>query len=140
LRIAGQPQAPSMPDSRELHTAVWTGTEMIVWGGDVNFDTGGRYNPSTDSWIATSTTNAPTARADHIAVWTGTEMIVWGEAFFFKQGFRATNTGARYCAEAGPTPTPTPTPTASASPTATLTPTPRPTPTARSRTTPAPRP
>ena len=52
------------------------GTEVIVWGGDVNFDTGGRYNPSTDSWIATSTTNAPTARADHIAVWTGTEMIV----------------------------------------------------------------
>ena len=22
------------PDPRESHTAVWTGTEMIVWGGD----------------------------------------------------------------------------------------------------------
>ena len=41
-------------------------------------NTGGRYNPSTDSWTATSTTNAPAARVDHTAVWTGSEMIVWG--------------------------------------------------------------
>ena len=41
-------------------------------------NTGGRYNPSTDSWTATSTTNAPTARVTHTAVWTGSEMIVWG--------------------------------------------------------------
>jgi len=72
------------PISRFVHTAVWTGTEMIVWGGGtlvgsqlVLLDTGGRYNPLTDSWIATSTTNAPTARVQHSAVWTGTEMIVW---------------------------------------------------------------
>ena len=26
------------------------------------FNTGGRYDPSTDSWTATSTTNAPAAR------------------------------------------------------------------------------
>ena len=57
---------------------------MIVWGGDY-FDgayhylqSGGRYNPSTDSWVTTSTTNAPAGRADHTAVWTGSEMIVWG--------------------------------------------------------------
>ena len=41
-------------------------------------NTGGRYNPSTDSWTATSTNNAPDARASHTAVWTGSEMIVWG--------------------------------------------------------------
>ena len=55
---------------------------MIVWGGtDDNFvdlNTGGRYNPGTDSWTATSTTNAPTGRSGHTAVWTGSEMIVWG--------------------------------------------------------------
>ena len=54
------------PSPREEHTAVWTGTEMIVWGGinspDV-LNTGGRYNPSTDTWTATSTINAPDARA-----------------------------------------------------------------------------
>ena len=52
---------------------------MIVWGGaNGSLNTGGRYNPSTDSWTATSMTNAPSARADHTAVWTGSEMIVWG--------------------------------------------------------------
>ena len=33
-----------------------------------------------DSWIPTSTTNAPAARTAHTAVWTGSEMIVWGGA------------------------------------------------------------
>ena len=67
------------PDVRALHTAVWTGSEMIVWGGCMErLNTGGRYNPSTDSWTATSTTNAPTGRYHHTAVWTGSEMIVWG--------------------------------------------------------------
>ena len=41
---------------------------MIVWGG-VNsngyLNTGGRYDPSTDSWTATSTTNAPSADGSH---------------------------------------------------------------------------
>src|SRR6478672_1054418 len=49
------------PAGRSYHTAVWNGTEMIVWGGlgPSIFNTGGRYNPDTDSWTATSTTNAP---------------------------------------------------------------------------------
>src|SRR5262249_8747215 len=45
------------PEARVIHTAVWIGSEMIVWGGeDVSggvLNTGGRYNPSTDSWTAT---------------------------------------------------------------------------------------
>ena len=54
---------------------------MIVWGGfngGTSLNTGARYNPSTDSWTGTSTTNAPTGRDNHTAVWTGSEMIVWG--------------------------------------------------------------
>src|SRR5262249_58085706 len=69
------------PEARQYPNAVWTGSEMIVWGGygnSGNLDTGGRYNPATDSWIATSTTNAPEARYLHTTVWTGSEMIVWG--------------------------------------------------------------
>jgi len=72
------------PSPRADHTAVWTGSEMIVWGGAFfdgnyhNLNTGGRYNPSTNSWTATSTTNAPSGRGIHAAVWTGGEMIVWG--------------------------------------------------------------
>ena len=69
---------------------------MIVWGGadtrSTTLNTGGRYNPSTDSWTATSTTNAPAGRFDHTAVWTGSEMIVWG-GFDWQLRF---NTGGRY--------------------------------------------
>jgi N-acetylneuraminic acid mutarotase len=84
------------PEERRWHSAVWTGSEMIVWGGEVvggsgPSNTGGRYNPSTDSWIATSTTGAPGPKIDHTAVWTGSEMIVWGGG-----PYTATNTGARY--------------------------------------------
>jgi hypothetical protein len=83
--------APAAPDS---HTAVWTGTEMIVWGRDANsgVNTGGRYNPVTDSWTAISMTNAPTARYGHTAVWTGSEMIVWGG----NEGPGYSNIGGRY--------------------------------------------
>ena len=70
------------PSARSQHSAVWTGSEMIVWGGDGPFDTGGRYDPAADTWTATSTVNAPSGRWLHTAVWTGDEMIVWGGAFF----------------------------------------------------------
>ena len=71
--IRGQPRAPPMrPLPENYHTAVWTGSEMIVWGG-VNIsgylNTGGRYDPGTNSWTATSTTNAPAApRRSHGSV------------------------------------------------------------------------
>src|SRR5947208_509855 len=71
------------PAARAGHTAVWTGSEMIVWGGFNEpslFNTGGRYNPGTNSWTPTSTTNAPAGRVYHTAVWNGSEMIVWGGA------------------------------------------------------------
>ncbi len=80
------------PDGRSSHTAIWTGTEMIVWGGlsrGADINSGGRYTPATDTWIATSNTNAPGARAYHTAVWSGTEMIVWG-------GDASTPSGGRY--------------------------------------------
>ena len=96
------------PDARNAHTAVWTGSQMIVWGGVATssiFSTGGRYNPGTNSWTATSTTNAPAARFSHTAVWTGSEMIAWGGT---DGGLNYLDTGGRYCAQAGaPTPTAT---------------------------------
>jgi N-acetylneuraminic acid mutarotase len=105
------------PAARFFHTAVWTGSEMIVWGGDGGggslLNTGGRYNPGTNSWTATSTANAPAARDWHTTVWTGSEMIVWGGIDAFSG---PTNTGGRYCAQSGPAPTPTPTPTPTAWP------------------------
>ncbi|MGD8830595.1 MAG: Ig-like domain-containing protein [Pseudomonadales bacterium] len=77
------------------HTAIWTGTEMIVWGGDRGFDgltnRGWRYDTLHDTWSVTGPApsvdaslhltedpNAPAARQQHAAVWTGTEMFVFG--------------------------------------------------------------
>src|SRR6266404_2782880 len=85
------------PDARQAHTAVWTGSEMIVWGGNhfvfpYYFNTGGRYDPSADSWTATTTNNAPPARNGHTAVWSGSEMIVWGG----NDDSGRFNTGGRY--------------------------------------------
>ncbi len=74
--------AGGAPAARELHTAVWTGSRMIIWGGTLQgltpTNTGYSYDPKTDGWTAITTTNAPAARHSHQAVWTGTRMIVWG--------------------------------------------------------------
>src|SRR5437667_1722895 len=92
----GATSTVNAPTARDSHTAVWTGSEMIVWGGRSSggyLNTGGRYNPSTDSWVATTTTGAPAARYLHTAGWTGSEMIVWGGYNGSSSYF---NTGGRY--------------------------------------------
>jgi N-acetylneuraminic acid mutarotase len=123
------------PSGRQNHTAVWTASEMIVWGGAlsdqplVTTNTGGRYDPGTDSWTATGTGDAPSARYLHTAVWSGSEMIAWG-GLLSNPPIVDTNTGGRYCA-ATPSPTPTPTPTPTSAPRSTPTPRPRPSPAPR---------
>src|SRR5262249_22274851 len=76
-----------------------TGNEMIIWGGFGEVlgysNTGGRYNPSADSWTATSTIDAPSGRVGHSAIWTGNEMIIWG-GLFYDTDYRFLNTGGRY--------------------------------------------
>jgi N-acetylneuraminic acid mutarotase len=76
-------QTLGAPEPRWFHTAVSTGSRMIVWGGadgglSTYFNTGGTYDPATGTWTATTTSGAPTARAGHVAAWTGSRMIVWG--------------------------------------------------------------
>ncbi len=76
-------QGANVPSPRWYHSAVWTGSEMIVWGGQQGppggiVNTGGRYNPISDTWLPTTTTGAPAGRELHTAVWTGSAMIVWG--------------------------------------------------------------
>jgi len=92
------------PSARVLPTAVWTGREVVVWGGygwcespHLNCDTGGRYDPATDTWAPTSTTGAPSARYGHTAVWTGTEMVVWGGQYRTDAYYPSyLDTGGRY--------------------------------------------
>ncbi|MBS1124141.1 MAG: hypothetical protein H6Q90_6369, partial [Deltaproteobacteria bacterium] len=81
------------PSGRTHHTAIWTGTEMIVWGGGFpSLSTGARYRPDTDAWTAVPDQGAPSTRASHTAVWSGTEMIIWGGSG--TGGYQAT--GGRY--------------------------------------------
>jgi len=76
-----QPIAAGAPAVRDA-AAVWTGTEMIVWGGrtfgDTGFGSGTRYLPAADAWETLTASGAPAGRYGHTTVWTGTEMIVWG--------------------------------------------------------------
>lgn len=72
------------PAARIMHTATWSGQEVLIFGGIVGglspgwTQSGGRYEPIADEWKTISTTNAPTSRSGHCAVWTGTKMFVWG--------------------------------------------------------------
>ena len=85
----------SAPSGRRGHTAVWTGTEMIVWGGVSGVTPrgdGARYDPATDTWAPMNALGAPSPRWAHTAVWTGSEMIVWGGF----DGAAFVGDGARY--------------------------------------------
>ncbi|MDA7525226.1 galactose oxidase [Verrucomicrobia bacterium] len=67
------------PTARSEHTAVWSGSRMIIWGGQSNgtvFADGALYDPVSDTWQPVAATGAPDGRGEHNAVWTGTEMIV----------------------------------------------------------------
>ncbi len=64
---------------RKSHSAVWTGTEMIVWGAVYPAAVGGaRYNPSSDSWRAIPHTNAPMTYGGQTLLWTDSRIVVWG--------------------------------------------------------------
>lgn len=85
------------PSGRLSHSAVWTGNEMIVFGGSGPgaLSDGGRYVPGT-GWTAITQPGADNGRTQHTAVWTGTEMIAFGGASAVGRidGFR--NDGFRY--------------------------------------------
>jgi N-acetylneuraminic acid mutarotase len=73
------------PSGRLFHTASWTGTEMVVFGGGVLGQgkaglatSHAKYNPTTSTWTALSATNAPAVRSAHSMVWTGHEAIIFG--------------------------------------------------------------
>ncbi|HKY49018.1 MAG TPA: hypothetical protein VJQ79_13660, partial [Acidimicrobiia bacterium] len=62
---------------------VWTGSEMIVWGGEADeiastlFSDGAAYDPAKDTWRLLS--HSPlSGRRYHSAVWTGDEMLIVG--------------------------------------------------------------
>lgn len=71
---------------RTYHSAVWTGTEMVVWGGSYSssptygsyYADGAAYSLATDTWRSLPASSLTGGRGAHTAVWTGSKMIVWG--------------------------------------------------------------
>src|SRR5579875_3620481 len=74
---------PSGPlTARTGQVEVWTGRELIVWGGStddgaVPLGDGAAYDPSTKTWRMLPPSPLP-AVSHAAAVWTGTEMVVLG--------------------------------------------------------------
>lgn len=69
------------PSARKDHTAVWTGSQMIVWGGydGASLRSGGVYHILTNTWSSITVTASPaTGIRRHGAVWTGKKMFIWG--------------------------------------------------------------
>lgn len=85
------------PFPRNSHSTIWTGSEMIVWGGmycyheagDVippeglrnelyHLNDGGFYYPENNSWVKISTNRAPSPRAGNFMCWTGDTILVLG--------------------------------------------------------------
>ena len=71
--------SPGPLSGRGAHRAVWTGREMLVWGG---FNTteqsdGARYDPESDTWT-TLPLGPLLPRQGHVMAWTGDEAVIWG--------------------------------------------------------------
>ncbi len=62
------------------HTAVWTGDQLIIFGGrrgDRLRGDGAAYFPTTDTWRQIPTLESGLRRRSHHAFWTGKQMLIW---------------------------------------------------------------
>ena len=74
------------PAGRQRLVGVWTGSQMMVWGGcggDSCFTTygdGGFWTPGANggTWTAVPEGKITTGRINATGVWTGKQVIVWG--------------------------------------------------------------
>lgn len=73
----------STTEPRAFHAAVWTGKEVLIWGGygkdfQTFLNTGLRIDPKSGRIRPMTTHGAPEGRVDELAIWTGREMLIWG--------------------------------------------------------------
>jgi N-acetylneuraminic acid mutarotase len=77
----GWSELPNPPETLSGSAVVWTGSELLSWGGyrapdDTDVADGYSFDPSTQKW--SSLPPAPAGRTGSHAVWTGSEAIFWG--------------------------------------------------------------
>ena len=66
------PRSPG--DFAAGHTSVWTGDELLVWGGRTR---GVAFDPRRAAWR--DLPRSPLVeRTEHIALWTSRQMLIWG--------------------------------------------------------------
>lgn len=92
------PASPIPPRADAL--MVWTGNELLVWGGqserpEILHNDGAAYNPTTGRWrkLASSPLSP---RALAVAVWDGREMLVWGGSTTTTAPLHTVSDGAAY--------------------------------------------
>ena len=76
---------PAMGDAgRTMHSATWTGRQLLVWGGRTYRDdswttphNGVAYDPATNRWLAMPRSPLQ-GRTNHVAAWTGSQLLIWG--------------------------------------------------------------
>jgi hypothetical protein len=95
------PVTASTPVARAAFTAVWSGTELIVWGGtalNAIEGSGGRLNLTSGVWTPTATAGptVPSGRQGAGAVFAGVELFVWGGFTYNGSVYTYLNSGARY--------------------------------------------
>jgi hypothetical protein len=80
------------PTQRIDFAAAWTGTRLVVWGGDLDvgggggLQGGGVYDVDADAWEPLSPEGEPTGRKDPLSAWTGSELLVWGGQYIMPSG------------------------------------------------------
>lgn len=92
VRISVHTLAEGPLTPRADHSLVWSGEEVLVWGGHAgsqydSFSDGAAYSPESDTWRRLPDSGLE-SRTDHSAVMVGGRMLVWG-------GFTPTYEGER---------------------------------------------
>jgi len=95
---------PIVPGQRPGAVVIWTGRELIIWGGlggsarrPLLYGDGAAYDPTTNTWD-TLAPSPLSPRSYASAVWTGKELVIFGGYTFQSDliGSRDTNTAAAY--------------------------------------------
>lgn len=85
------------PSARSQHTAIWTGSKMIVFGGygegGESLNSGAVFDPQLNAWASLALSKSPETTRGHSAIWTGSKMLVFGG---YTSNVSSTNGGGIY--------------------------------------------